>query len=190
MRHLAIFASGNGSNAENIIQYFKNNPDDAVMGVFCNNPNAFVIDRAKKLEVPCFVFGKKDLYESSTVFLQLQKLQVTHIILAGFLWLIPENIIENYSNRIINIHPALLPKYGGKGMYGNRVHSEVIKNKETESGISIHFVNKNYDEGDIIFQSKCNIDPINETIESLACKIHALEQMHFPRVIEQVLNQF
>ncbi len=187
MIKLAVFASGNGSNAQCIIQYFKNHPGIEVACVFTNNPNAFVIERSNALGVQSFIFNKKDLYESPLVIEKLQELNISYIILAGFLWLIPENIINAFPKSIINIHPALLPKFGGKGMYGMHVHDSVIMSGETESGITIHLVNKLYDQGDVVFQAKCPIET-NETPESLAQKIHVLEHENFPLVIEQIIN--
>ncbi|MEI8203532.1 MAG: phosphoribosylglycinamide formyltransferase [Bacteroidota bacterium] len=187
MIKLAVFASGNGSNAERIIQYFKKHSGLQISEIFTNNPHAYVIERAKTFGVECFIFNKEDLYQTNKVYNRLIELDISHIILAGFLWLIPENIIDAFPAKIINIHPALLPKYGGKGMYGMHVHQAVIEHNETESGISIHYVNKHYDEGDIIFQAKCTIEP-NETAQSLAAKIHQLEYDNFPVVIEQIIN--
>ena len=154
MSNLAIFASGSGSNAENIVKFFKNDPNIHIRLILCNKPNAYVIERAKGLRIPSIVFNRSDLYENGQVLEILKKNRIDFIILSGFLWLIPSQIISEYPNRILNIHPALLPKFGGKGMYGNRVHEAVIKNHEIESGITIHYVNENYDEGNIVFQAK------------------------------------
>ena len=185
MKKLVIFASGSGSNAENIHDFFKNK-DVKIVAIFTNNKEAFVIERAKKLSIPCFVFDR-DEYKNGTLLEKVNPYNPDLIVLAGFLWLIPSSFVKAYPNRIINIHPALLPNYGGKGMYGNNVHKAIIEAKEKESGISIHFVNEHYDEGDIIFQTKCVIDQ-NDTSDDLASKIHALEYLHFPKVIEKVLK--
>jgi len=184
---IAIFASGNGSNAENIIKYFKNHEKISVELVLTNNPNAYVIERAKNNNVKCLIFNKYDLYTSDNVLNILKENNIDFIVLAGFLWLIPESIIKNYPKKIINIHPALLPKYGGKGMYGMNVHKAVIENKEKESGITIHYVNEKYDEGDIIFQEKIEVLP-SDTPESLANKVHELEYKYYPVIIENVIN--
>ncbi len=187
MKKIAIFASGSGSNAENIAHYFAQKPDISIACILCNNPKAFVIERAKNLGIPYFIFNKEDFYKSSKVVDFLNKNDIDLVILAGFLWLIPKSLVEKYPNAIINIHPALLPNYGGKGMYGMNVHRAVIKNKERKSGISIHIVNEEYDEGSIIFQAECDIDE-NDTPESLASKIHSLEHKYFPKVIEQLVK--
>ncbi|RLD47652.1 MAG: phosphoribosylglycinamide formyltransferase [Bacteroidetes bacterium] len=187
MKNIAIFASGSGTNAENIINYFKNNKKINISLIVTNNNGAFVISRAKKFNIPYFVFSKSD-FASDKVIKKLHEFNINFIVLAGFLLLIPENIINNFKNRIINIHPALLPKYGGKGMYGMNVHNSVIKNNEKESGITIHYVNKSYDEGDIIFQAKCQISP-KDSPEDLAIKVHELEYLHFPKIIEQIIKK-
>jgi phosphoribosylglycinamide formyltransferase 1 len=186
---LAIFASGSGTNAENIIRYFKANENIEVSMVLTNNPHAGVIKRAKDMDVPVVVFTKSEFYNTSVISVLLKENNVTFVVLAGFLWLIPDEIIRDYSDRIINIHPALLPKYGGRGMFGDHVHQAVKSNFDKETGITIHFVNEHYDEGKIIFQTKCDIDPVNESIEEIAAKVHQLEYKHFPEIIEQVLTQ-
>jgi len=184
--NILIFASGNGSNAENIIRYFRGKSIDIKWTIITNNSKAGVIERCVRLDVPFLVFEKEDFYKS--IFLnKIDLIKPSLIILAGFLLKIPENLINEYNNKIINIHPSLLPKYGGKGMYGINVHNEVIKNKETESGISIHYVNKHYDKGRIIFQKNVEITyPI--TALGLSKKIHELEMKFFPKVIEQLIN--
>ena len=183
---ILIFASGNGSNAENIITYFQNKAIDINWIIITNNSNAGVIQRSIKMGIPFLVFDKKDFYEN----LFLKKISLINpklIILAGFLLKIPENLIKKFNNKIINIHPSLLPKYGGKGMYGMNVHNEVIKNREAESGISIHYVNNQYDEGKIIFQKSTKIIyPSNA--ENLSKKIHELEMKYFPEIIEKLIN--
>lgn len=186
MKKILIFASGSGTNAENIIKYFKADKIAAVVAVFTNNPDAKVIERAQKLNVSPYIFTKTELNQA--VFLQkINQFEPDLIVLAGFLLQFPEAIIQAYPNKIINIHPALLPKYGGKGMYGMHVHRAVVENKEKESGISIHYVNENYDEGAIIFQKKVTL-LITDTPEVVAKKIHELEQKYFPAVIEEILN--
>ena len=183
---ILIFASGNGSNAENIITYFQNKAIDINWMIITNNSNAGVIQRSIKMGIPFLVFNKKDFYEN----MFLKKISLINpklIILAGFLLKIPENLIKKFNNKIINIHPSLLPKYGGKGMYGINVHNEVIKNREAESGISIHYVNNQYDEGKIIFQKSTKIIyPSNA--ENLSKKIHELEMKYFPEIIEKLIN--
>jgi phosphoribosylglycinamide formyltransferase 1 len=186
MRNIAIFASGSGTNAENIIRYFSNKNSAKVSFVLSNKRQALVLKRAEALNIPSAFFDHDDFYVTGQVSDWLESHDIDFIVLAGFLWLVPENLIEKYNGRIINIHPALLPAYGGKGMYGDVVHRSVIANHETESGITIHYVNKMYDDGDIIFQARCRIDP-GETPESLARKVHTLEYMHFPRVIEELV---
>lgn len=188
MKKIAIFASGSGSNAENIINYFQNDAENVVKIVFCNKPNAYVLERAKRLNVPTFVFGREDFYHSGMVLNELKRLDIDMIVLAGFLWKVPDAIIEAYRERVVNIHPALLPSYGGKGMYGMKVHESVIAAGEKESGITIHYVNDHYDEGATIFQARCEITP-EDTPDTLAEKVHALEYEHFPRVIKEVLEK-
>jgi phosphoribosylglycinamide formyltransferase-1 len=183
MHKIAIFASGSGTNAENIIKYFQNSSKIEIVLVLSNNKNAFVLERAAKLGIESTVFDKATFTDTDDIVRLLKARGIDSIVLAGFLWLIPKNLITAYHNKIINIHPALLPKYGGKGMYGMHVHKSVISNKEKESGISIHYVNEKYDDGDIIFQAKCTVKE-NDTPEMLAEKIHALEYEHFPKVIE------
>lgn len=188
MKKIAIFASGSGSNAENIIKFFKNDPQNSVIGVFCNKPDAFVLERARRLNIPAFVFNKEDFYRSDRILSQMSELGVDLIVLAGFLWKVPEPIIDAYDHRIINIHPALLPRYGGRGMYGMHVHEAVIAAGEKESGITIHYVNNHYDEGAAIFQARCEVTP-EDTPDSLAAKIHDLEYEYFPKVVKQVLEK-
>ena len=187
MKKIAIFASGAGTNAQNIIEYFADNNYIQVCRIYSNNEDAFVLTRAKNFGIPTFTFNRNEFLKTDNILNQLEKDETDLIVLAGFLWLIPKNILVNFTNRIINIHPALLPSYGGKGMYGMIVHEAVIKAGDKESGISIHFVNEKYDDGEIIFQARCKIDE-KDTPESLASKIHALEYKHFPQVIEDFLN--
>jgi phosphoribosylglycinamide formyltransferase-1 len=187
MNKIVIFASGSGTNAENIIQYFKTKDVATIAAVFTNNPIAKVIERADNLQVSTEIFSKAELFESK-VLQKLNAIQPDLIVLAGFLLKLPPAIVEAYPNKIINIHPALLPKYGGKGMYGMNVHKAVVENKEKETGITIHFVNENYDEGNIIFQKKVAL-LLSDTPEVVAEKIHELEQKYFPRVIEKLLTR-
>lgn len=187
MKKIAIFASGSGSNAENIILFFASNPKIIVNSVFCNVPDAFVLERAKKHHIPTHIFNREELKNPEKILKMLKESGIDLIVLAGFLWFMPADITAAFRNRIINIHPALLPAYGGKGMYGMKVHEAIIAAGEKESGITIHYVNDHYDEGAILFQAKCNITG-EDTPETLATKIHALEQAHFPSIIEKVVN--
>lgn len=186
MKRLVIFASGSGSNAEEIIKHFQNHNTIEVVKVLSNKKEAGVFERCKRLNIPCEYFSR-DEFSHSDVVLNDLKNHADYIILAGFLWKIPEAFVTSFPNKIINIHPALLPKYGGKGMYGAHVHRAVKENNETETGITIHFVNEHYDEGAIIFQAKTDLIP-SDTPEDIANKIHELEYAHFPRVIEEVIN--
>jgi phosphoribosylglycinamide formyltransferase-1 len=183
--NLALFASGSGTNVENIIHYFKDNSTINVSCILCNNSNAGVIERANRLGVDILVFNRANFYDSDIVIDYLRHKNVDLIVLAGFLWLIPERIIESYNNKIINIHPALLPKYGGKGMYGNAVHKAVFENKEEYTGITIHYVNKDYDKGDIIFQESIKIDA-EDSPDSIADKVHKLEYTYYPTIIKKI----
>lgn len=185
MKRIVVFASGSGTNAENIIKFFNNTNIVKVTKVLCNNQKAKVFERCERLNVASLLFNKSD-FVSSDVILDILKKDADYIILAGFLWKVPEKIIEAFPNKIINIHPALLPKYGGKGMYGMNVHKAVAANNEAETGITIHYVNENYDEGAIIFQAKTLLSD-DDTPETIAAKIHLLEQKHFPKVIEEVI---
>ena len=186
MKRVVIFASGSGTNAENLIKFFQARDNVSVIQVLTNNPHAKVIDRCKNLGVRCHVFTKIDFVESDKVLKHLKQLNLDLIVLAGFLWKVPENILKAFPNRIINIHPALLPKYGGKGMYGMHVHEAVVKNKDVRTGITVHYVNENYDEGAIIFQAICFVDTLDNS-HDVARKVHDLEMEHFPNVIESVL---
>tara|TARA_B110000003_G_C16647406_1_gene532646 strand:- start:694 stop:1272 length:579 start_codon:yes stop_codon:yes gene_type:complete len=185
---IAIFASGSGSNMENIYSYFSKKKTAIITCVCTNKKNAFVVTRAKKLNIPLIIFTKYDLNSFDVLHKKLKKFQVDYIVLAGFLLKIPPIMVNKYKNCIINIHPSLLPKYGGKGMYGDNVLKTVLENKETESGVSIHFVNKFYDKGEIILQEKCAISE-NENILTLADKIRRLEHRYFPVAIEMVLKK-
>ena len=185
MKNIVLFASGNGSNAEEIIKFFKNSEYGKVVGIFSNKPDAKVLDRAKNHDIPSVVFNKAELNEGF-VLEQLRQFQPDLIVLAGFLLKFPESILKEYP-KVINIHPALLPKYGGKGMYGMNVHQAVLDNKEKETGITIHYVNEHYDEGEFIFQKAVTIADCN-TPEEIAQKVHELEHQYFPTVIFEVLN--
>ena len=185
MIRIVILASGSGTNAENIIKYFKDSNLISVVQVLSNKKDAKVLERAKRLEISSMYFNMADFIMSDKV-LEILKKNADYVILAGFLWKIPSNIIEAFPNKIINIHPALLPKYGGKGMFGMHVHEAVIKNKEQESGITIHHVNENYDEGAIIFQKSFEISP-SDSADDVAKKVHKLEYKYFPEIIEKVL---
>ena len=186
MKNIVVFASGSGTNAENIIEYFKNKNSGKVVAVFSNNPTSKVLEKAKKHQVDTFVFTK-DEFKSELILQKLKELAPDLIVLAGFLLHFPVNIIKFYPDKIINIHPALLPKYGGKGMYGMNVHQSVLENKEVETGITIHYVNEHYDEGKIIFQKSVSVENC-KTAEEIAMKIHELEQQYFPEVIESLLE--
>jgi phosphoribosylglycinamide formyltransferase-1 len=186
MRNIAIFASGSGTNAENIIQYFSTRNTAKVSLVLSNKRQALVLKRAEALNIRTVFFEYKEFYVTGKVLRYLALYKIDFIVLAGFLWLVPESILDQYPGRIINIHPALLPKYGGKGMYGEAVHKAVIGNHDAESGITVHYVNKFYDEGDIIFQKRCKVDP-SDTAESLAVKLHALEYANYPKIIEDLV---
>ena len=186
MKRIIIFASGSGSNAENIIKYFKTNNLAEVTHVLSNNPKAKVLDRANNHKVKALHFDRDSFYKSNDILHIIKDAAPDLIVLAGFLWKFPENMINEFPNQIINIHPALLPNYGGKGMYGMNVHKAVVSNKEKKSGITIHYVNKHYDEGGIIFQAETVLTE-EDTPEDVAEKIHTLEHIHFPKVIENIL---
>ena len=186
MTRIAIFASGSGSNAENIANYFSDCPTVDICLFLTNNSNAFVLERAKKLDIKSLVFDKDQFLKTDEILQFLQENNINLIVLAGFLLKIPENLIKSFPNKIINIHPALLPQYGGQGMYGENVHKAVVEANETESGITIHYVNENYDEGKIIFQAKCEV-LATDTHENVAAKIHELEYEHFPKVISSLI---
>lgn len=186
MRNIAIFASGSGTNAENIIQHFSNRNTAKVSLVLSNKRQSLVLKRAEALNIRTVFFEHKEFYVTGKVLRYLSLYKIDFIVLAGFLWLVPENIIEQYPGRIINIHPALLPAYGGKGMFGEAVHRAVIDNHDKESGITIHYVNKLYDRGEIIFQEHCKVEP-SDTPDSLAAKVHQLEYKHYPEIIEDLV---
>ncbi|MCX7638137.1 MAG: phosphoribosylglycinamide formyltransferase [Cyclobacteriaceae bacterium] len=181
---IAIFASGSGTNAEAIMKHFRSHPQIAVAALLSNKADAYALERARKLNVPTMVFNRKQFYETGEVSAWLQQRGITHLVLAGFLWLIPESLIHAYLGRIINIHPALLPKYGGKGMYGLHVHRAVKEAGERETGITIHLVNEKYDDGKILLQARVPLDG-SETPEEIAGKVHELEYRYYPDVIEK-----
>jgi len=188
MKNIAILASGSGTNAENIIKYFSTRKTVQVALVLSNRREAYVLKRVTGYNVRSLFFDREEFYSEKSILDVLRSEHIDFLVLAGFLWLVPDIILKEYEGRIINIHPALLPAYGGKGMYGDRVHKAVIANHDTESGITIHYVNSFYDEGAIIFQAKCSIGP-DETPESLATKVHKLEYEHYPRVIEDLVSK-
>lgn len=185
VKKIAVFVSGSGTNAQNIIRYFSGNEQIKVDSLWSNKADAYALVRAAALGVNTYVFSRKQFYETNEVVEKLKNRDIDLIVLAGFLWLVPDSLIESF--QIINIHPALLPKYGGKGMYGMKVHQAVVNNQDTETGISIHFVNQKYDEGELIFQAKCPVLP-SDLPEDVAKKVHELEYQYFPVVIEQFLQ--
>jgi len=182
---IALFASGSGSNAENIVHYFSHNPGFSFPLIISNKPDAFIHSRAKQLNIPSFTFSREDFNDGEKILSLLKLYNIDCIVLAGFLLKIPQSLILAFPQKIINIHPALLPKHGGKGMYGMKVHQAVSEAGDTESGITIHYVNSNYDEGSIIFQTTCPVFP-SDTPETIAEKVHALEYEYFPKVIEDI----
>jgi phosphoribosylglycinamide formyltransferase 1 len=191
--NIALFASGSGTNVENIYNYFNGNNQIKISCVLCNKPDAYVLTRAAGLSLDFLLFDRSDFTNSDTILTYLESKNVNFIVLAGFLWMIPDWLTKKFPDRIINIHPALLPKYGGKGMYGDNVHKAVFENHETETGITVHMVNNKYDEGQIIFQKSVKIDG-NDSPDSIACKVHELEYQYYPTIIEKIavnlLNEF
>ena len=185
-KNIAIFASGSGTNAENIIRYFQENDLIRVALVLSNRSDAYVLERAHRLQVPSEVFLKEDWVSGEQILALLHEYHIDFIVLAGFLIRVPERLLHAYPDKIINIHPALLPKFGGKGMYGDRVHEAVVAAGETESGITIHYINEHYDEGDTIFQAKCPVLPDDSAID-VAQKVHSLEYKHYPLIIERTI---
>ncbi|GAB4037053.1 phosphoribosylglycinamide formyltransferase [Spirosoma jeollabukense] len=186
MKRIALFASGSGSNAEKIAEYFVNNTEVEISLIVSNNPKAGVIDRARRLHIPVLLFDRTTFYDTSRITQLLAGQAIDLIVLAGFMWLMPTELVQAFSNKIINIHPALLPKFGGKGMYGHFVHEAVVAAGETESGITIHYVNERYDEGQIIFQANCPVLP-TDTPDDVAHKVQILEHLHYPRIVADVL---
>ena len=186
-KKIAIFASGSGSNAQKIVEYFKDNSNIEVSLILTNNPSAGVIERARTLHIPMVVFDKTTFTTTDKIVQLLQNQQIDLVVLAGFMMLVPKNLVAAFPNKIVNIHPALLPKFGGKGMYGHFVHEAVVAAKEKESGITIHFVNEKYDDGAVIFQAKCIVSP-TDSPEQVAAKVQILEHEHYPVVIEKLLS--
>lgn len=187
MKKIAILASGSGSNAENIANYFKGSDYAEVSFIIANNPNAYVLERAKRLGIESVVITKTEFMAADTVISMLQERNIDFVVLAGFLLLVPQKLIQAYPGRIVNIHPALLPKHGGKGMYGDNVHKAVVECGDTESGITIHLIDEHYDKGTTFFQATCPVLP-TDTYEDVASKVHALEYKHFPHVIEEIMH--
>ena len=187
MKSIVLLASGSGSNVENIARYFEDHPAIAIEAVFTNKRDAFVLDRCKKLNISALYFNRSAFNPSGYLLKLLKCMNPDLIVLAGFLWKIPSELVRAFEGRIINIHPALLPKYGGKGMYGMKVHEEVKANADNESGITIHYVNEYYDEGGIIFQASVQLEE-SDSPEDIAKKVHELEYQHYPRVIEELLS--
>ena len=188
-KRIAIFASGSGSNAQKIMEHFKYSDDAEVSLVLSNNPDAYVLQRADNFEIPTHIFDKSEFYITDNVVDILKRLDIDLIVLAGFLWLVPENLLRAYPNKIINIHPALLPKHGGKGMYGDRVHKAVLAAGDEEHGITIHFVNENFDEGEVIYQGRFKVEK-DDTLETIKFKGQQLEHLHYPKVIENLLKKY
>jgi phosphoribosylglycinamide formyltransferase 1 len=194
MQRIALFASGSGSNAEKIADYFVDSASMQVSLVLTNNPKAGVIDRARRgfgtgrVHAPVVVFDRPTFYQTDQIIQLLQRQEIDLIVLAGFMWLVPAELVRAFPNRIVNIHPALLPNYGGKGMYGHFVHEAVVAAGERESGITIHFVNEHYDEGAVIFQASCPVQP-TDTPDDVARKVQVLEHAHYPRVVAEVLQE-
>lgn len=186
-KNIAIFASGNGTNAENIIRYFQNSELVNVELVLANKETAFVLERARSLNVPFAYMGKAEWTEGTAVLSLLEGRKIDFIVLAGFLARVPDCILHAYPNKIINIHPSLLPKFGGKGMYGDRVHEAVVAAGEAETGITIHYLNERFDEGEIVVQYKCPVLP-QDTVADVAKKVHALEYEYYPKVIDRLLT--
>ena len=186
MKKISIFASGSGSNAQKIYDYFKNHPEIEIDSVVCNNKNAGILDRAIDWGCEIFLIDKKSFRETDELAKILKERKTDLIVLAGFLWLIPMSLLKTFPDKIVNIHPALLPKFGGKGMHGANVHQAVFEANENESGISIHYINEEYDKGAMIFQAKCDVLGLNPS--EIAAKVLALEHEHFPKVIHQILQ--
>ncbi|WP_276497617.1 phosphoribosylglycinamide formyltransferase [Pontibacter litorisediminis] len=185
-KNIVIFASGSGSNAQRLLEHFEHHPAIRVAALFSNNPKAYALQRAETFRVPAFLFTRDAFYNTDQVLEQVQEFKPDLIVLAGFLWLVPQNLLRAFPNRIINIHPALLPKYGGKGMHGSHVHAAVIQAQEPESGITIHYINEEYDKGEFILQERCPVQP-TDTPEELAARVLQLEHKHLPEVVERLL---
>ncbi|MDG1014234.1 MAG: phosphoribosylglycinamide formyltransferase [Flavobacteriaceae bacterium] len=189
MKRIAIFASGSGSNAENIIKYFRTNKSADVVLILSNSPDAFVLNRASRLNIKSIVFNKQQINNPDWARTNLLNYNIDLIVLAGYLWKFPTYLLKKYQNKVINLHPSLLPKYGGKGMYGTNVHKAVVLNNEVESGITIHYVNEHYDQGAIIFQAKCQILE-SDTFKDVADKIRKLELHHLPAVVSKIIYKY
>ena len=187
MKNIAILASGSGSNAENIAKYFEESDYARVSFIIANNPEAYVLERAKKLGIEAAVVTKQQFMEADSIIAMLNERDIDFVVLAGFLLLVPQKLIQAYPGKIVNIHPALLPKHGGKGMYGDRVHKAVVECGDSESGITIHLIDEQYDKGTTFFQAKCPVLP-TDTPDDVAAKVHALEYEHFPHVIEEIMH--
>jgi len=188
MKRIAIFASGSGTNAENIIHYSRQKTSFEVVKIYCNKPTAGIIEKASKLDIPIEIFSRNIFYNTNYIVDDLTRNNIDFVVLAGFLWLIPESLLVGFEDKIINIHPALLPKFGGKGMYGMKVHEAVKEQGETQTGITIHKVNKEYDKGEVIFQASCIVLDADSPDE-IAHKVHELEYAHFPKVIDDFMNK-
>jgi len=187
-KRIAIFASGSGSNAQKLMEHFKRSNDIEISLVLTNNADAYVLQRADNFEIPTHIFDKHEFYKTEEIIDLLKNLDIDFIVLAGFLWLIPKNLIAAYPGRIVNIHPAILPKFGGKGMYGDHVHNAVIAAGESEGGITIHYVDENYDEGEYIYQARYKIDK-GDNLEMVKFKGQQLEHLHYPRIVETVVKK-
>lgn len=187
-KRIAIFASGSGSNAQKLMEHFKHHPEAEIALVLTNNPDAYVLQRADNFEIPSHIFDRNEFYHTDKIIGLLKNLEIDLIVLAGFLWLIPKNLIQEYPGRIVNIHPAILPKFGGKGMYGDHVHHAVMAANEAEGGITIHYVDENYDEGEYIYQAKYKIEK-DDNLEMIKFKGQQLEHNHYPRVVESIIKK-
>ena len=187
-KRIAIFASGSGSNAQKLMELYKRNPEVEIALVLTNNPDAYVLQRADNFEIPTHIFDRHEFYQTDNIIDLLKNLDIDLIVLAGFLWLIPKKLIAEYPGRIVNIHPAILPKFGGKGMYGDHVHHAVMAAGETEGGITIHYVNENYDEGEYIYQGKYKIEK-GDNLEMIKFKGQQLEHQHYPRIIDGIIKK-
>ncbi|WP_316822343.1 phosphoribosylglycinamide formyltransferase [Pedobacter gandavensis] len=187
-KRIAIFASGSGSNAQKLMEHFKHHPEAEIALVLTNNPDAYVLQRADNFEIPSHIFDRNEFYHSDKIIALLKNLEIDLIVLAGFLWLIPKSLIQEYPGRIVNIHPAILPKFGGKGMYGDHVHHAVMAANETEGGITIHYVDENYDEGEYIYQAKYRIEK-DDNLEMIKFKGQQLEHNHYPRIVESIIKK-
>ncbi|MBT2564231.1 phosphoribosylglycinamide formyltransferase [Pedobacter sp. ISL-68] len=187
-KRIAIFASGSGSNAQKLMEHFKRSNEIEISLVLTNNADAYVLQRADNFEIPTHIFDKNEFYKTDEIIDLLKNLEIDFVVLAGFLWLIPKNLIHAYPGRIVNIHPAILPKFGGKGMYGDHVHNAVMAAGETEGGITIHYVNENYDEGEYIYQARYRIDK-NDNLEMVKFKGQQLEHQHYPRIVETIVKK-